>query len=210
MNWFPLDLGLVAASLSALFVLILAFREKGRDNKVSRFILFLIFLCAIAGGWSSMKGSRDILAAITGGDSFAYFAISSGMFVVIHKGEHPLYDVHARISDLEKSDRLGGDNPSYESLMAASTILDIGTLIPNHASTWGQVSLGPGDRRSFNIFFTARNGGSTQILRLARVEGHWSSATRLTRRLTRRRGSELLFEKIDADFPRNSAGEVEW
>ncbi len=156
--------------------------------------------------------NRRTIDTITGGNSFAYLAVSglspetnTGLLVVVHQGDHPLYELHARIVDLEKFDQVKA-RLSLETMAVADTNLGIGTLPPGYASTLGPFNLGPDDRRRFNIFFTARNGGFTQALRFVRKDGRWIYATRVNRG----RSGELLFEKADEDYPRNANGEIEW
>ena len=50
--------------------------------------------------------NQELANSVIGGDSFCYLVISNidsvkniGIFVVLHRGKHPLYDVHARIVD---------------------------------------------------------------------------------------------------------------
>ncbi|MBI3058746.1 MAG: hypothetical protein HYY81_05490 [Deltaproteobacteria bacterium] len=150
------------------------------------------------------------LNAVTGGDSFAYVAFArpseqsnEGMLIVIHQGVNPLFDVYMRIVDLQTFAELGGD-VTLNNFMHGSTQFQLGTLVAGHARTLGKFSLGTETKRSFNIFFAARNGGFSQLVRFVRVADRWRSAYRV------KRNGEVIHEKIDEEFPRNQAGAVEW
>ena len=54
------------------------------------------------------KLNKEIVNQTIGGDSFCYLSVGSidnqeniGILVVVHQGKHPLYDVNARIVDLQ-------------------------------------------------------------------------------------------------------------
>jgi hypothetical protein len=47
--------------------------------------------------------------------------------------------------------------------------------------------------RRFNLFWSARNGDSIQLLRFVKVDGNWRSAIRAFR------GDEVLFDEIHPD-----------
>ena len=99
--------------------------------------------------------------------------------MVVHQGEHPLYDVHTRIVDLEKLDQLMG-NLSFATLKQTDTNISIGNLIPS-AQMLQPFMLGNGNTRRFNIFFPARNGFFTQLLRFKKIHGKWVYATKVER-----------------------------
>ena len=157
--------------------------------------------------------NQELAKSVIGGDSFCYLEILSlnpvtnvGILTVKHQGEYHLYDVHARIGDLEKLDQLKG-NLSFATLATLNQIntnISIGNLTPSHGLILQQVSLGNGDTRAFNIFFSARNGSFTQLLRFKKVNGKWVRATKVERE------NELLYEKVDDEFPRTTEGGVEW
>jgi hypothetical protein len=158
--------------------------------------------------------SKTTLAAVTGGDSFCYIAVSQpspgtsrALAMVIHTGEHPLYDVSARLVDLDKFDGLKGQGTyTYEALNSTQTLIQLGTLIPKHAGELGRWDLNAFPLRGMNIFFTARNGGFTECLRVRRVGDSWAQAILVTRE----GGGTTLFEQVDAAFPREPDGKVDW
>ena len=159
--------------------------------------------------------NRELANSVIGGDSFCYLEILSldsvtngGILTVTHQGEYHLYDVHARIADLEKSDRLKENRPkgnlSLATLDQINTYTSIGNLTPSSSLILREFTLGNGTTRGFNIFFSARNGSFTQLLRFKKVNGKWVRATKVERE------NELLYEKVDDEFPRTTEGGVEW
>lgn len=60
----------------------------------------------------------------------------------------------------------------------------------------------------YNFFFTARNTGGfvVQELRYVKVENKWLSATRVKPLNSER----VLYERVDAGFPRKANGEIDW
>jgi len=156
--------------------------------------------------------AEETLQTITGGDSFAYFSTTglspgatSGLLVLVHQGEYPLYDLTARWVDLRKFDKIKG-NITIQNFTSADTNMTIGSLTPGFSRLSGPLDLGSSNERGFNIFFTARNGGFTQELRFRRVDNQWLSATRVTRHRT----EAPLYERIDDEYPRNDENEIEW
>ena len=148
---------------------------------------------------------QELANSVIGGDSFCYLVISNidsvkniGIFVVLHRGKHPLYDVHARIVDSEK----------FSTVEQTNTDIPLGTLIPSSARTSARmldrITLGNGDTRSFNIDFSARNGFFFQVLRLKKIHGKWVHATKVLRK------DKVIYEKVDDEFPRTAEGNVEW
>lgn len=139
--------------------------------------------------------SQDAVHSVTGGESFCYFEFmdsepGKGELLAIHKGSHPIYDVEARVADLDRrTDR----------------IVNVGNLPPGLAQTgiapWHEAI--PGQLR-LNIFFTARNGAYTQLYRRVRVKDGWATAIRVDRK------GKIVLEEVSADFPRNEKGEVDW
>lgn len=154
--------------------------------------------------------NQELANSVIGGDSFCYLAVlgpdpvtNTGLLMVAHQGKHNLYDVHARIVDLEKLDQLKG-NLSFATLNQTDTNISIGNLIPSHGQMFHPVTLGNGNTRSFNIFFSARNGSFTQLLRFKKIHGKWVQATKVERE------DKVIYEKIDDEFPRTAEGNVEW
>lgn len=158
--------------------------------------------------------NREVAKSITGGNSFCYLALTLGggetntpNIVFVHKGRYPLYDVGVRIVDLEKWGRLG-KKLTMQDLRQTDTYINLGNLSRNQVSLKGTLKLPDSGQQRFNIFFSARNGFWNQALRLKRVSGHWRMASKVTRRLNGK--TVTVYRKVDSDFPRNEAGQVNW
>jgi hypothetical protein len=127
---------------------------------------------------------------------------NSGLELVIHSGKYPLYDVTARIVDLDELELAS----KSEKLILAELHNDqrvFANLIPGHCKTSKRWNLGGSTQRRFNIFWTARNGSYTQSLHLKKVNGQWHHATRVMR-------EKVLLEEASESYPRNSQGEIDW
>jgi hypothetical protein len=167
----------------------------------------------------NLRQTREIIthvektiAHITGGDSFCYVALANvsargALLGVVHQGQYPLYDVSIRIHNLDEFDRLGGPI-TLEKMARADTVITVGNLGPNQSAMWSKWSLPDADQQRYNIFISARNGFVSQLLRLQRVNGKWQSATKVTRDFDQ--NQVTLYERIDEDFPRDAAGQVQW
>ncbi|MFZ5994891.1 MAG: hypothetical protein ACOYU4_07900 [Thermodesulfobacteriota bacterium] len=155
--------------------------------------------------------NKEIVKSVIGGDSFCYLMIASldphrdsGILMIIHQGGHPIYDVSARMADLQKMKAIEKDNMDFREVMQANTNIQIGNMAKGTAAPIGPFQLGSGTERNFNIFFSARNGLFTQLLRLKKINNKWVHATKVER------DGKIIFEKIDGDFPRNSDASVRW
>jgi hypothetical protein len=156
--------------------------------------------------------NREIKDSVIGGDSFCHIVLSNlsartALLGVINQGRYPLYDVSIRIVDLEKFDRFGGTF-TLENMAQTDTLLSVGNLGPSHTAMWRKWPLPDADQQRYNTFISARNGFVTQILRLRRVNGEWKSATKVQRDIDP--NAIVLYERIDPEFPRDAAGQVQW
>lgn len=154
--------------------------------------------------------NKEIVKSVIGGDSFCYLAIGSidpqsnvGILTLVHQGAHPLYDLQARIVDLQKFDKIK-HNININNFRNADTIIPIGNMIKGTASMLGSFPLGSEIRRDFNVFFGARNGLFTQIIRMRKVDGKWVEATKVER------DNKIIFERVEQGYPRNEKGNVDW
>lgn len=153
--------------------------------------------------------TADVVAHLIGGESFCYLSVGRPAkpvehITVVHQGVHPLYEITARVVDLEDMQRSGHPTTLAE-MLARDRILNVGNLTRDRVMLLSeQLSLGSiGDARRFNIFFHARNGDFVQLMRFRRVESGWLCATRVFR------GEAVVFENIDPGFPL-SANEIDW
>jgi hypothetical protein len=67
------------------------------------------------------------------------------------------------------------------------------------------MDLGSGNARDFNVFFSARNGFYTQLLRFRRVNGKWLSATSVTFMAPAFQTNPAL-HKVDHGYPLDAHG----
>jgi hypothetical protein len=156
--------------------------------------------------------NEEIAASVTGGGEFAYLqptladdAQQHRLFLIVaHKGKYPIYDVGFRVLDF----RVGGHEPYAAEVL--SNTFNVGTLAPHQlrfVAYWPLV-LPMKTHYGFNFFFTARNasGFVIQELRYVKIENKWLSATRVKPLNSQR----VLYEQIDAEFPKKANGEIDW
>ena len=85
-----------------------------------------------------------------------------------------------------------------------------GNMSPNSALPLMDWRLPDTDEQDYNVFLNARNGFFTQLIRLRRVDGNWKVATRVREQLANGDESPTLYLDVDAGFPLNERGEVDW
>lgn len=159
-----------------------------------------------------MLSERNV-QTVTGGDSYCYISVASasatgGVLTAVHRGQYPLYSVHARLVDLAKAKTFSStQQPTLEEVTANDLNIPIGDLAARTAVVLQRITFPATDRLSINIFFSAHNGLWTETLRLRLVEGHWAQAIKILRA----QGSKEvpIWEKVDANYPR-VAGKVDW
>lgn len=179
------------------------------------------FLKLFMDGWATSKSEEitelknQIASSITGGNSFAYIiptffnpTHNSPMLTLVHQGEYPLYDLTVRIVDIAKFDKIVGQNNSFSEKLREEVQLSISNIAPNQARMLKTVQLDSGSLR-WNLFFSARNGFFTELLRVQRVGNEWKTALKVTRTPSSSKEQTLL-EKIDSGYPRSADGQVEW
>jgi hypothetical protein len=168
--------------------------------------------------------SRQAIGEVTGGDSFCYFLLlpmggSRFLITVVPKGEFPLHSVNAVLYDQQKFDDATKGKPlTFDTMLYPSqpynTDFPIGEL--SKASTHLGRSLkeydadDTTDYHAFNVFFSALNGGWNQLIRMRRVDGRWTQATRVITSTAKDFYKEkVLFEHIDPNFPVRR-GKIDW
>jgi hypothetical protein len=148
--------------------------------------------------------TSDLVDYITGGQSACCLQpMRDGSVALNHLGKHPLYDVRARVADLEKLDQIEG-RATIEQLARADTNYDFGNLFPGQATLRQGFFDLAGTYRGFNIFYTARNGHFVQLLRFRRVGDEWLYATKVER------DGDILFEDIQDGYQIDSNGQIQW
>lgn len=154
--------------------------------------------------------TMDLIGHVSGGNSFP--SLMFGMMdektgncslMVNHKGDHPLYDVTARIVDLNKFALIKGEL-TINNFRQADTTIEVGNLIPGHVAMVRPWKIEGLDKQNYNVFFTARNGRFTQELRMVKIDGNWVTATKVTNG-----NEEVVLEEIPERFPRDD-GKVVW
>ena len=220
MNYLPGALIAVGAVISAIGGF-WAYQQQTNFKFKPAFIIFVgVIINVIGGSWAyQQQASTELKLAnsITGGDSFCFLMVrnispssNTGRIMVSHLGEYNLYDVRARIVDLEKSEQLREEldqlkvQPTFDTIRQADTNISIGNLISSSVLVLHPFTLGNGDTRRFNIFFSARNGFFNQVLRFKKVHGKWVYALKVSRE------EKVLYEEVDDEFPRTAEGNVEW
>jgi hypothetical protein len=160
--------------------------------------------------------NRQIAASVTGGDGFPCLTFASllvagpnsAILTLLNQGEHPLYEVNGYIADLQESRQVS----DKEQVPAWTWFKNIqgGNMSPNSARPLFDWQLPETDEQDYNVFLNARNGFFTQLVRLRRVDGSWRVATRVRKQFANGDESPTLFLDVDAGFPLNERGEVDW
>ncbi len=155
--------------------------------------------------------TTDMIGHISGGNSFPYFQIGNldsntnkGVLMVIPEGEHPQYDVSACIVDLQKFEKVKS-SLSFVNMEYSHTNIHIGNLTQTHACMVQEWTVENDIEQSYNIFFTARNGSFTQLMRLKKIDGNWVVATKV-----KNNEDKILYEQIDYNYPKDDEGNVCW
>lgn len=155
--------------------------------------------------------TNEVINNVTGGDSACYVfgptpeADRWSGLLIVHVGKYPLYEVTCRITELDIFEEMLKNNESLTENDRSEFRFPIGSLAPNMARRAPiDLPLGPGESRRFNLFFTARNGSTTQLIRCKKINGQWKFATQLMR------DSQVLYERIDEGYPRLDTGEIDW
>ena len=164
--------------------------------------------------------NEQIAKSITGGDSYCYLDFrlmgadaNRPTIVVVHRGKYPIYELNARIVDLQKTAEIReakGSRLTLDDVKAADTSMAIGQIAPTQARILTDWQLPDRDEQDYNIFFSARNGFFTQLVRFRRhsVMGYRVQATKVFRGVSD--DGKTLLEKVDPGFPLDAQGKVEW
>jgi hypothetical protein len=159
--------------------------------------------------------NKSIARSITGGDSFAYLlpifqkgSYNAPLLTAVHHGDYPLYDLNARIVDLDKFEKMTAHEYSFNEIQKNEQYRKIGNLAPSRSIMLGSVQIN-GTQLRWNIFFNARNGFFTEELRIVKVGDTWKIAIRVLNTPTSGE-VKTLYEKVDDGFPINDKGNVEW
>jgi hypothetical protein len=145
------------------------------------------------------RSQRHIEGLQTGGDTFCYWMLYhfdmtkavARNFVVIRRGDYPLYDVRLRIRDMDANRDVFSRN--WGEINSPADYLIVEWPLPESVY--------------YRIFFHARNGSWNQDLILKRSDSAqcWLAATHVKDRS----GREVVFEHIDNGFI-DEFGEPNW
>jgi hypothetical protein len=139
------------------------------------------------------------LKTSTGGDSFCYLDIQpqNQMTIVACSGKYPLYDVGVRIVDTRLI------TGAKDIQQAMGTQLAIGNMAANTARILTQaIPFSSADKQDFNVFFGARNGFWTELLRYRKVKDRWVVARMVESSLNPRYPKGVVVHRVvDKEFP---------
>ena len=160
-----------------------------------------------------IRAQREGIDAITGGDSFAYLqfqvvardgtAVNAHSMpidlllcpIVIHKGKYPLYDLAFRMYPT---------GVPFEEGLKSEVTAGVGNISANLATTTTIRIPHHGRDITYNIFFSARNGLWTQILRMRWMGDGWATANKVLM------NGKDVFREVSANFPKTPDGRVDW
>ena len=149
--------------------------------------------------------AKEITGHTTGGDSYCFVSVGvqgdQSSWSVVNTGKYPMYNIAVRIVDLQilRSSQMPG------STLRAETIYQAGDIAPWQARPLASLNLGSGDERDFNVFFTARNGFFSQLVRFRRIDGVWVSATAV-QSMQVKTEENPVYTKVHPAYPVNKDG----
>lgn len=188
-------------------------------SEYAALVVLIGILISAFGAYLAQHREKDVQAqlrfSVTGGDGFPYLDVSvvgdkppRATLVIHNQGKFPLYEIDVRMVELKEPSSGERDSSTY-GIEEANLGRDIGTLPPGGARVFDRWGLPEQeDWHGYNIFISARNKFVTENLRLRRIEGRWRSAIRVFEGVEGK--PSILLEKVDADFPRDEAGRVQW
>lgn len=151
------------------------------------------------------RETKQLKDLATGGDGFAYFIFTNSdwdnpkPFATI-EGSNPLYGVKARVTDVQKFERL--PQKTFLTLSEAEKVFDLGDMTPGYGAFISSFPPFEPGIQDYNIAFSARNGGWTQLTRARRVDGTWTFATLVTRDAAEADSTRaVLLARKDNAFP---------
>jgi hypothetical protein len=158
--------------------------------------------------------------SITGGESYCYYKIACPGIVgsdnnfsrwLTHVGTFPIYDLSIRIFDSSKcSKATENDRFSFEELLRCQEYYHNASFFKLGNANFFQnmpemVKLPKeGDKISYSVFFTARNGEWLERVVFRKIQNKWLCAFQV------KRLDKVLIEKIPPDFPKEKDGQVLW
>lgn len=153
--------------------------------------------------------TNAIVSHVTGGESVCYLfplAIDPTRPLLLHEGEYPVYDIKARITDLQRLAALNRDNAvTSHDIFFGDHTFEVDLMTPKIGRP-APVELNIGDRTAIDylIFYNARNGIFHQALHLRKVHEAWVSAIRVTK------DDKEIYTHVSKGFPGSVDGSVNW
>ena len=153
----------------------------------------------------------DVIGNTTGGNSVCYLhsgiaqSGTTGMSNLQSIGKYALYDVRVEICDLERFQREvanGGPVSNHRPVFTFPIVLP-GVSYPLNYQ-FQEDPLSP-NNRSFNLFYFARNGYFTQLVRMKKIGKMWFTAIRVLNG-----GPQPAYEWIQEGYPVEENGTVKW
>ena len=222
--WLP-PAGVAIGALGAVGVLVAIKGEKLHEgHKVIWAFITMMFLVTEVRAIHSDRSEQDrkqldavteIISNGNGGDSICFADVHSSQTIFDQRGKYPLRSVNARIVDQQKLAKFIAQGQSaWNAMQMAQSSVALGDFAVKEGKLWGNLlAVDDQEEKVFNIFYWGLNGSWTQLLRVRHVSGKRTTATKVSRIVDDTRGSikEVpALEEVDADFPRNAKGEVEW
>lgn len=218
----PMSLVLIGGILSVIGAFLATHREtEEKEKSANQRVKFEQELRSKTEEISELN--KTIAATVTGGDSYCYFSPNRPNpktnivdLQLLNEGKYPLYDVQAKINDLEKSDAilkegieknelpLGSETERNAKFSPATTVIQVGNITPSTQLSYGGLVLPATGKQSYIINITARNGYIVQRLSYRQVNGIWKIASQVSFK------GNIVKEQIEADYPRDSEGKVIW
>ena len=146
------------------------------------------------------NANKEIYNNLTGGNSYCIMEIGNinstndtGDLIFSVEGKNPLNRIQVRIVDIDEF-----QNQPMTLADITKNVLNIGTLDPGLAwSNNSKIRLNKANGVNLNIFFTANNGSTNQLIRMKFKNNKWTSAIKITNF----EGDKELYLKIDPDYP---------
>lgn len=159
------------------------------------------------------ESTVEIINNLTGGDSVAFLrpVISSLRnneceTRVQHCGKYFAFDVKGYIIDFAQIGELAGKEVP-RNFNKTFQAFKLGDLLPGFTTDGPTIRVDTNSNKiHLNVFYTARNGSYIQFIRMEKVNQQWKLATQVKFRDR----EEIIFERIDLDFPKNSSGTIDW
>jgi hypothetical protein len=129
------------------------------------------------------------------------------MFAMDNPNSFPAFDIGGRLWDMDKLPNL--KTASAEEIYRSDIAhIDIPSLAPNTTRSIVSIDVPPSlNRKRFGAQFTTRAGAFSENIAAQKVNNTWFFAVQVRRFDAT---GEVMFRRIDAGFPLNVTGDVDW